>query len=178
MESRSASEQYNEENWENDSGSTQSEDGSSSNESIFKYLHGEVKKKFNDLGKYKDSEKFSTMLETRSFFIFENFDMYEGQWNIAANKPEGQGVMIRARDHKLFEGYFAEGKLNGHGRSINELGDLYVGQWKDNKKHDKGVFTWGLETEWAGHTYEGEYQNGIKCGYGAYTWPDGKKYEG
>ena len=29
-----------------------------------------------------------------------------------------------------------------------------------------------------GDTYKGNYQNGIKSGYGVYTWPDGSKYKG
>ena len=39
--------------------------------------------------------------------------------------------------------------------------------------HGYGVYTWP-----DGRKYEGEYQNDQKHGKGIYTWPDGKKYDG
>ena len=39
--------------------------------------------------------------------------------------------------------------------------------------HGKGKFT-GKN----GETYEGEYLNGLKNGYGVFSWCDGRIYEG
>ena len=34
------------------------------------------------------------------------------------------------------------------------------------------------ETEWAGHTFSGNFKDGTYHGYGVYTFPDGEKYVG
>ena len=99
------------------------------------------------------------MLETRPIFIFENGDIYEGQWNIATNKPEGHGASIIGIDDELFEGNFIEGKLNGHGRGIYKNGTVYVGQWKDGKQCGQGVKIIGPASHAAGHRQEGQYKN-------------------
>ena len=75
----------------------------------------------------------------------------------------------------MYEGWFVNGKLNGHARYINEQGDLYVGWWTDDRYHGKGFFTWGDAHEEAGHKYIGQFENGIRNGYGVYKWPDGRK---
>ena len=48
----------------------------------------------------------------------------------------------------------------------------YVGDWKDNKYHGQGTYTWG------GEKYVGEFKDGEYNGQGTYTFPDGEKYVG
>jgi len=50
---------------------------------------------------------------------------------------------------------------------------MYSGQWKDNKMHGRGVFTWP-----DGKKYEGEYLNDQRDGFGIFWWSDGRKYVG
>ena len=45
---------------------------------------------------------------------------------------------------------------------------MYEGEWKNNKMHGKGIFTWK-----DGRRYEGEYVNDKKEGFGIFEWPDG-----
>lgn len=45
---------------------------------------------------------------------------------------------------------------------------MYEGEWKNNKMHGKGIFTWR-----DGRRYEGEYVNDKKEGFGIFEWPDG-----
>ena len=57
-------------------------------------------------------------------------------------------------------------------------GDKYVGEWKDNKSHGQGTFTWGKDTEWAGEKYVGEFKDNKRHGQGTYTYANGDKYVG
>ena len=55
---------------------------------------------------------------------------------------------------------------------IHIIGDKYVGEIKDGKKHGYGIYYW-LD----GSKYEGYYENGLREGYGKMR-EEGGKYEG
>ena len=57
-------------------------------------------------------------------------------------------------------------------------GDKYIGEFKDDKRHGQGTFTWGKDTEWAGDKYVGEFKDDKKHGQGTYTFADGTKESG
>mmetsp|Transcript_5436 Transcript_5436/g.10368 ORF Transcript_5436/g.10368 Transcript_5436/m.10368 type:complete len:723 (+) Transcript_5436:47-2215(+) len=52
-------------------------------------------------------------------------------------------------------------------------GDTYHGEYKDGKRHGKGLYTLA-----SGATYDGEYVENKKEGWGVFTAPDGGKYTG
>ena len=52
-------------------------------------------------------------------------------------------------------------------------GDKYVGDWKDNKQHGQGTFTFA-----DGDKYVGEFRDDKFHGQGTYTFADGDKYVG
>ncbi|XP_029371075.1 MORN repeat-containing protein 3 isoform X1 [Echeneis naucrates] len=54
-------------------------------------------------------------------------------------------------------------------------GDEYNGEWRDNKKHGKGLQLWKK----SGATYNGKWKNGKRDGYGIYSVliPETKEYE-
>ena len=52
-------------------------------------------------------------------------------------------------------------------------GSVYKGQWKKGKKHGNGTFQ--LE---GGGIYDGDFIDGVACGYGLFTDSKGNKYEG
>ena len=58
--------------------------------------------------------------------------------------------------------------FTGHVNATWPDGKTYDGEWKDGKKHGKGVYTWPT-----GDKYDGEWKDGKKHGKGAQTWPDG-----
>ncbi len=55
----------------------------------------------------------------------------------------------------------------------NNLGDIYIGEFKNGLKHGKGV-----ETYANGDFYEGDFINGLCEGSGTYLWKDGSEYNG
>ena len=53
-------------------------------------------------------------------------------------------------------------------------GSMYIGTLDDNGRlSGKGKFFWSN-----GGRYEGEYKDGVRCGYGINYYSDGKRYEG
>jgi hypothetical protein len=46
-----------------------------------------------------------------------------------------------------------------------------VGEWKDNIMNGYGIYTWP-----DGRKYEGEYLKDKKQGFGKYTWADGRLF--
>jgi len=52
-------------------------------------------------------------------------------------------------------------------------GRKYVGEWKDGKRHGKGIMTHP-----EGAQYIGQWKEGVPNGEGIETWPNGIKYIG
>ena len=108
--------------------------------------------------------------------------------------PQGEFKRIEI-DGDLFEGYFINGKRNGHGKYIWANGDIFDGNWVDGKRTGKGKVTWSngasFDGEWKdnqmsegkysfadGSVYEGSFKNGKYDGYGKRIYTSGDKYEG
>ena len=60
---------------------------------------------------------------------------------------------------------------NGYGTFTFPDGRKYVGESKDNKKHEQGTFTWA-----SGAEYVEEWKKNEMHGQGTYTWKGGDKY--
>ena len=61
---------------------------------------------------------------------------------------------------------------------MGDNGDIYSGEWKNDKYHGQGTYTWGKDSENPGDTYIGEFKDGKRHGQGTYTHADGDKYVG
>ena len=59
--------------------------------------------------------------------------------------------------------------IDGEGTYTYATGAVYVGFWKDGKRHGQGI-----TTSSNGEEYIGEYQNGLRSGYGVYSFPSGE----
>ena len=78
----------------------------------------------------------------------------------------------------IYLGEWKNDKWHGQGTYIYSNGDKYIGEYKNNKKNGKGTYTYGLNSEWAGDKYIGELKDGKKHGQGTYTWKSGNKHIG
>ena len=58
--------------------------------------------------------------------------------------------------------------MNGRGIYRWANGDVYDGEWKDDKKHGKGIRRWA-----DGDVYDGEYKDGKRHGKGIYRNAEG-----
>ena len=54
-----------------------------------------------------------------------------------------------------------------------------IGQWSNtNWTNCFGTYIFGMDTEWAGDKYVGEFKDGLFNGQGTYTYSSGDKYNG
>ena len=63
---------------------------------------------------------------------------------------------------------------NCYGIYTYDNGDKYVGEWKNNRVHGQGIFTWKK----SGNKYVGEIKDGKRHGQGTFTWKNGDRYVG
>ena len=59
---------------------------------------------------------------------------------------------------------------HGQGTLILASGDKYEGEFKDDRMHGKGTYTFGPNSKWAGDQYEGGYKDGKQHGQGTLTF--------
>lgn len=92
--------------------------------------------------------------------------------NIKNFKKEGYGIEICA-EYK-YEGNFCNNLKNGKGKiEFLKTGDIYEGEFNNNKITGYGHYIWSNKHEYIGNFIEGEMN-----GKGRYIWPDGSEYEG
>ena len=90
-------------------------------------------------------------------------------------RAEGPGT---ARGSAVYAGEFREGKKHGRGVKTWPWGDRYEGEFADDSKHGMGIYVWGARSAFAGDRYEGALANDKRSGYGVYLWASGDSYAG
>lgn len=76
-------------------------------------------------------------------------------------------------DGSIYEGNFFNGEKSGFGTYTKVSGDKYEGEWKNDKRHGKGV-----EVYADGSSYKGSFLADKKHGIGVYRKRDGYCYDG
>jgi hypothetical protein len=70
-------------------------------------------------------------------------------------------------------------KRAGKARVQYTNGDVYEGEYgPDKKRNGQGTYTYKTEEDSPENKYAGEWKNGLKCGLGTATYPDGSRYQG
>ena len=64
------------------------------------------------------------------------------------------------------------GEVHGKGVCKCTGGQVYDGEYKDDKKHGHGVLKWAN-----GDVYDGEWKDGNQNGHGVLKWADGRVYD-
>ncbi|KEG11250.1 hypothetical protein DQ04_02811030 [Trypanosoma grayi] len=126
--------------------------------------------------------------------VFDNEDMYEGNWKSC--RMHGSGYLKRVMANDLYEGEWFLGLRNGTGTCHSpDFGTIYSGKWQDGKWHGRGELVepegiyvgdfldgrlqgYGEYVYNDGHVYKGDWLNGMYEGTGTYILPSGGKYEG
>ena len=88
-----------------------------------------------------------------------------------------QRNLVKIESLKLGEKYNLkiEGeKREGQGKYIYKNGDIYEGNWKNNKKEGKGVYYFNQK----GEKYKGNFFDDYPNGKGIYYYKNGDRYEG
>jgi hypothetical protein len=143
----------------------------------------------------------SNQTESLEYTIDEKKGTYKGEFksNSEKNKiPHGKGKWESNSDKDYLDGDWNGGNFeSGKVKITNKSGEIYEGEYKDNKMHGKGKYTWkngdyeeGIfkddnfqsgEVKYTyenGNIYEGKYENRKLNGYGKYTWKNGDYEEG
>jgi len=88
-----------------------------------------------------------------------------------SGEREGFGVM-RSRDESIYAGQWGGGRRQGHGTLFFE-GGVFEGQWSAGNANGKGVIYFKN-----GDVFSGDYVDNRKCGRGTYRWADGAEENG
>lgn len=98
-------------------------------------------------------------------------------------------VPISFTQRAVYAGNWARGIREGRGTHWNGEGKLYIGEWRNNKRHGTGSYFFNIpswkeneHTEfWLKDNFEnytGDFVEDHFQGKGTYRWPDGQRYEG
>ena len=114
---------------------------------------------------------FQTTLFFALSLLAEQNDAYAQQKKSYLQDCSGKSVKISAWEEVPTSWTECTGTIEfiGEKNSSNK----YVGEFKDGKAHGQGTYTWGKDSEFAGHKYVGEYKDGKQHGQGTHTWTDG-----
>lgn len=90
----------------------------------------------------------------------------------------GEGGMMSSgkyvfKSGEVYEGQFLNNKFHGNGSYIDSFGVIYEGSWAQNQKHGHGKEQWP-----DGTVFEGNFENGKKTGPGKIIFPDFSEYTG
>jgi len=77
------------------------------------------------------------------------------------------------KDGGFYKGMWFEGKRHGLGKLIEPNGNIYIGNFLDNKYNGRGTIYFK-----SGSVYDGDWISGNRCGYGKETYDDNSYYEG
>eukprot|EP00953_Heterococcus_sp_UTEX-ZZ885_P028894 15399-Heterococcus_DN1.PRE.1 len=75
---------------------------------------------------------------------------------------EGDEPIVSA----CYEGIYVEGKKAGYGKMTYPNGDVYTGEWKDNRTHGQGTYRYKT----SGDIFSGSWEHGKKVGQGLYQF--------
>mmetsp|Transcript_33910 Transcript_33910/g.44731 ORF Transcript_33910/g.44731 Transcript_33910/m.44731 type:complete len:1022 (+) Transcript_33910:225-3290(+) len=110
-------------------------------------------------------------------YTWANGNVYTGSF--VFDKIKGHGEMKYNVTGHRFVGDWDDNKKNGFGTFYYSDGNIYIGEFKDDEIHGKGKLRIHPDTI-IEESYEGEWINGVKHGYGIYKYKEleGKVYEG
>ncbi|WP_237133025.1 MORN repeat-containing protein [Pseudohongiella sp. O18] len=136
---------------------------------------------------YGDCQEGFGTLEIRTTL---GTDRYEG--NFQDGKFHGHGRyerMISRFERAYYEGDWVLGVKEGRGTYWDGRDRLYIGQWRNDRRHGYGSYFIGIE-DWHPNkhsehwlrenveNYTGDFVDDLYQGQGTYRWPDGQRYVG
>jgi hypothetical protein len=104
-------------------------------------------------------------------YVWANAARYDGQFN-ECGKRHGCGSMVRASG-EIYRGEWRDDKRDGHGTAAYANGNRYEGNWSNDMRDGHGVATYA-----DGNRYEGDWSNDMRDGHGTFTWASGQVYTG
>jgi radial spoke head protein 1 len=107
---------------------------------------------------------------TADQLVFEALSEFHEEWG-----AKGAGLVKSVGELGIFQGARdQERNKNGLGQTLFPNGDMYVGQYKANRREGTGTYCW----QTTGILYTGQWRNNLRCGVGRIVYPDGGRYLG
>lgn len=97
---------------------------------------------------------------------------YVGEKNISEQR-HGKGI-CQFENGDVYEGDWIENKMAGQGVYKYASGNVYEGGYMDNLMNGRGVYKYTS----SGNVYEGEFKDGKMAGKGLFKYASGSTYEG
>lgn len=110
----------------------------------------------------------------KALVTYANGHTYEGEFNTEKLK-HGHGVYSwmqmdddsgELKKIAMYEGSYSNGKKHGVGKMTFPNGDVYHGEWKENKMDGEGTYTYAATKD----VYSGSWSQGVKTGVGCYEY--------
>ena len=127
--------------------------------------HGQGELRYEYYGTYK-GQFVNGLKSGRGKEELRNGSFYDGEYR--RDLFHGKGLLTNPRSKYRYDGEFKAGKKCGRGIESFHDGSQYSGSFKDGYKHGLGKYT-----KISGYIYEGEWQFGVRQGYGVeYNMPN------
>lgn len=108
--------------------------------------------------------------------VFPSGQKYEGQWSMGLRDGEGTLWVPTGRAgklRKLYVGAWKDDRRHGKGTCFFKTGEFYQGSWEFGRMHGHGTMRYAN-----GDLYIGEWHDGLRSGQGTLTKASGDTYEG
>ena len=145
----------------------------------------------------KEINKDDTPLKIEEKIMKTNSSIYYGEKSVINNLAYGRGFLINANGSHYF-GYFKNDFFkDGFGKSVNNGGNIYIGEFKEGLANGFGKYTTKngnkYEGQWADNKlegfafiscdkkeqiYYGEMKKGVSNGIGEFSFKNGNLYKG
>jgi hypothetical protein len=114
-------------------------------------------------------------LNGKGIYNFPDGLQYNGEFK--NHKRNGKGIFVWS-DGMRYEGDWVDDNRQGKGILIEASGQKYEGTWINEKKDGKGIETYPDKDQQGRLSYNGEWKEDLKHGFGTQIWKNGDKYEG
>lgn len=122
-------------------------------------------------GEWHDNKKTGYGIQ-----VFPNGEKYEGQWGQGMRNGEGTLWVPNQKSkklRKLYVGGWKDDKRHGRGTCFFKNGEFFQGSWESGKMHGQGTLRYAN-----GDLYIGEWHDGMRSGHGTLNKANGDCYEG
>ena len=140
------------------------------------YYYGNFKKgRYNGKGilyhKYKNIVAYlENPVDDEANFYFKNENQMISKFNNVSEKKDEK--LLKYDVIVQYEGDFVNGEMNGNGKQLLYYYEVYIGQFKNNKREGKGIIYYN-NTNFNKKRYEGEFHDDHITGIGKYYHENG-----
>lgn len=118
----------------------------------------------------EDDDEEKAPEPTADQLVFEALSEHHEEWGNRA-----QAIVKSIGELGVYQGHRDEhGTKCGLGQTLFPDGDLYCGEYQDNRRHGTGTYAWSNQ----GMMYCGAWNNNVRDGVGRMVYPDGGRYYG